>query len=277
MIEAGDPTELRTKRKVVATLLPYAIWQERSGQPEMLLNAFLHAAGASGVESFLWDCVPHTLFLKGTPRAIVLLSPHVPWSQVLPEEGLTQQWIAAASAVEYTEEVAQGVVETLLLITSEERLLPLITIDVWSWLTKRPYLHPACWGRHHGSCPRVVKAVRGLRDLEILKSYFLLVWSEWDLLYCRGFDEMCISLHEDFGGVGMGHHRADFIQRLDQILGQLDQGLERLRMHAPRLNVFDFQMMKDQYGKLMDILLEMNVEAVLRMSYLTVKLPCIMT
>ena len=43
--------------------------------------------------------------------------------------------------------------------------------------------------------------VRGLKDIKVLKSYLFLVWSEWDTPY--GFDEMCTSILEDFGGICM--------------------------------------------------------------------------
>jgi hypothetical protein len=87
--------------------------------------------------------------------------------------------VAAASAVPYTNEAAQNVVNTLLQIASKEELLPHIPVNVWLWLTKRPPLPPICSGRYVGTRAHVVKAVRALKDIEILKSYFLLVWSEW--------------------------------------------------------------------------------------------------
>jgi len=34
--------------------------------------------------------------------------------------------------------------------------------------------------------------VRALKDIETLKSYLLLVWSEWDFLMPRGFDEIVL-------------------------------------------------------------------------------------
>jgi len=273
MAEAEDPTELRAKRKAVATLLSYAIRKERGGQPEML-DAFLHAARASGMSGFVWRHVEdhtRTLLHEATPRAVVLVSPRIPWHWLTGGEDLIQLWVTATSEVQYTEEVAQCVVDTLLRIASEVELLPHITANVWLWLTKRPSLPPVCLGRFYGSYPHIVKAVRGLGDIEVLKSYFLLAWSEWNALWDEGFDEICASLREDFGGVGMDHHRADLIQRLDQILGQLDQGLGFLKRRNPNLRQRRFQNMKDQYGKLKDILLEANNEAVARTSYFGVR------
>ena len=279
--EAGaeDPNEFKSNHKVFATLLPYVIRQERDGQPEML-DAFLHAARASGTSLIMWRHIYDffcLLFREATPRAIVLVSPHIPWSLLAEREDLVQLWVAAASAVQYTEEVAQCVVDTLLRIASEEELLRYITVDVWSWLTKQPSLPPFGLGRFYGSDLHIVKAIRGLGDVEILKSYLLLTWSEWNALLSDVFDEMCASLREDFGGVGMGHHRVDLIQRLDQIPGRLDQGLGRLRRLNPNIMQRRSKRMKDQYGTLKDILLEVNLEAISRMSYSIIMLPCILT
>jgi len=278
MAEAEDPSELRTKRKVVATLLPYAVWRERGGEPEML-DAFLYAARASGMSGFVWhrvDDFTRTLLREATPRAIVLISPRIPWHWLTVGEGSIQLWVAAASAAQYTEEVAQCVVDTLLRIASEEELLPHLTVDVWSWLAKRPSLPPVCLGRFYGSYLHVVGAVRELGDIEVLKSYLLLVWSEWNPLWEEGFDEICVLLREDFGRVGMAHHRVDFVHRLDHILGQLDHGLESLKRHNPNLRQRRFQKMKDQYGTLKDILMETKNEAVSRMSYSMIALLCSM-
>ena len=273
-------TEQRTRFKAISAFLPYAIWLERNRRPEML-DVFLHAARASGALEFAWrhvDDPSRTLLLRNaTPRAIMLISPYIPWHWLHSGEVLVQLWVAAASAVQRTDEVAQSVVDTLLVIASrEERLRHIMTVDVWSWLTKQPSLPPVCLGRFHGSRLHIVKAVRGLGDIEILKSYFLLVWSEWDSLQDEGFDEICGSLHEDFGGVGMGHHRFDLVQRLDQILGRLDPGFENLerRRDFPEPNP---QKKRDQYEKLKDILLEMNIGATSRGSYLTIVFLCILT
>ena len=279
MAEADDPTELRTKRKVVSTLLPYAIWRERGEEPEML-DVFLDAARASGMSGFVWHRVEYftrTLLHGATPRAIVLVSPRIPWHWLTIGEGSIQLWVAAASAADYTEGVAQCVVDTLLRIASEDELLPQLTVNVWSWLTRRPSLPPVCLGRFSGSHLHVVKAVRGLEDIEILKSYMLIAWSEWNALWEEGFDEICVSLREDFCRVGMGHHRVDLVQRLDHILGQLDQGLESLKRHNPNLRQRRFQKMKDQYRKLKEILLEINNEGTARTSHPIVVLFCMLT
>jgi hypothetical protein len=260
MAEAEDPGELRSKRKVITTLLPYAVWQERDGQSEML-DTFLHAAGASRMLRFAWYRVKqftNTLLLEASSRAIVLTSPHIPWYLLTDRGDLVQRWVAIVLAASHTEEVAQSVVDTLLQIASEDKLLPYITVDVWSWLTKRPSLPPICLGRYYATYPHLVMAVRRLNDIEVLKSYLFLAWSEWDPLWDEGFNEICASIREDFGGIEMCRHRTDLIQRLVHILGQLDRGLKHLKQRNPNLARDDLQIMKRQYGMLEEILLEVE-------------------
>ena len=50
--------------------------------------------------------------------AAILVSPHVPWWQFEDGERLVQLWADASSAVPYTDEVGQSVVDTLLQIAS---------------------------------------------------------------------------------------------------------------------------------------------------------------
>ena len=110
----------------------------------------------------------------------MLVSPYIRWDWLTCRGGLVQLWATAVSAVPDTEEVASSVVDTLLQIASQRDLLPHIPADTWLWLTKRPHLPPICLGRNAGTYAHVVKAVRALKDVEVLKSYFLLVWSEWN-------------------------------------------------------------------------------------------------
>ena len=279
MTEAEDRVPLQLKRKAITTLLPYAVWQERDGQPEMF-NTILHAAGASKMSEFVWYHIIEfvsTLFSDASPRAAILASPHLPWYRLTDRRDLVQWWTAMASVVPHTEEVAQGVVDTLLQIASYPGLLQHITPEAWSWLTLQPSLPPVCTGRHCGTSRPVVKAVRALKDIKVLKSYFLLVWSEWDRLYYAGLDEMCTSILEDFGGIWMGQHRTDLIQRLDHVLGQLDRGLEYLTQHNPDITEENLQRRKDQYQKLRDILLEMDTEVISRTLHLAILTLCVLT
>jgi len=259
LAEAEDDHSLQSKRKAITTLLPYAVWQERDGRPEML-DAFLHPARASREKQLTWNRTEQataTLLSEGTPRAIVLVLPHVLWDQLADGGDLVKRWATAASVISYTNEVGQSVADMLLQIASVDMLVPSIPVDIWSWLTKRPPLPLNCLGRYVGTHSNVVKAVRALKDVEVLTSYFLLVWSEWDdLRDHRGFGQMCASLREDLSGVGMGDYRMELIQLLDHILKQLDRGVGHLKQHNPELGKYDLWKMKRRYKQLRELLLE---------------------
>lgn len=76
-----------------------------------------------------------------------------------------------------------------------------------------------------------------------------------------GFDEMQISIQEDFGGIDMGHHRADLIRRLDHVLERLGRGLRYFRQHNPGFDKGHLWRMKDTYRKLRETLLRVDAEA----------------
>ena len=275
MADAEEHHLIQSKHKAINALLPYAVLQEFGGKTG-ILDAFLHVARASKMPKFEWHHAREyasTMFSKASLHTIILVSPHIYWGLLTERRDLVQQWAAAISAVPYTEEVAQSVVGTLLQIAYYSQLLPHIPTDIWSWLNKRPSLPPTCEGRYYGTRLPVAKAVLELKDIEILKSYFLLVWSEWDHIKDSVFDESCASIHEHFNEPWGGWHREELIQHLDHILTQLDQGLEHLQQHNPNLEEYHFQRMKDQYRKLKDTLLEV----VTGVSCLIIILHCILT
>ena len=268
MTEAEDRRELYFKRKPITALFLYVVCLERGGQPGML-DMLLHAIRASRVLGFIWVYVERFTFLlpsKASPRGILLASPHIHRGKVTSIGYFIQWWAPAASVVPRTEEVAQSVVDELLWLMSLEELSPHITAGVLSWLTMRPSLPPVCLGRYYGTSLQVVKVARGLKDIEALKSYLLTAWSEWSILPDFGFWEMCDSIREDFYGIGMTHHQADLIQRLDHVLGQLDRGLTYLNQHNPDLSEGSVRDMKCKYQQLKETLLEVNAEAVARTS-----------
>ena len=259
MAEAEDYHPLQSKRKAITALLPWAVWRERDGKPEMF-DIILRATGASRMSPFMWchvDQFTSTLLSEASPRAIVLASPHILWYKLRDEGDLVRYWVSAASTVPYSEEIAQGVVNMLLQIASERELWH-TPVDIWLWLTKRPSLPPICPGRGCGTSSSIVEAVRGLDDIEVLKSYLLLVWSEWDTPYSGGFNKMCTLIREDFGGFEMGHHRTDLIQRLGHVLGQLDRGLEYFQQHKPWVEEYDLQKRRNRYLKLRETLEEIG-------------------
>ena len=92
-----------------------------------------------------------------------------------------------------------------------------------------------CQGQSLGTASAVVRHIQRLGDVEILKLYFLLVWSEWDLLG-DGPAVMKVAIAGKFCGIAMQHHRKDLIAQLDHVLGRLDQGLEYFKQHKPQIN-----------------------------------------
>ena len=278
MIEAANPDQIYSMRKALTVLFPYIAQQEHSGQHAMI-EAFLCVARVSGQSGFMWHWVrlPYiTMLNEGSPISLkqtaILTSPHLPWWNFLNDKQLIQLWAAATSGVPYTDEVGESVVDTLLQVASNGSLRPHIPAGMWLWLNKHPLLPPICVGRQLGSMLAVVQAVRALGDTGTLKSYLLLVWSEWDPVHSggvhnysgnhvshqRSFHEMCASIKEDFSGIRMRHHREDLLQHLNRVLGQLDLGLGHLQQHKPSLDGDSIQKMREQYGELKEVLLEVN-------------------
>ena len=180
-----------------------------------------------------------------------------------PDSGdFVRLWMMTISSVPYTDDVGQCVVDTLLQLASEHDIRGYIVKDAWSWLSRRPPLPPACSGLLWGTTREVVQTVRALKDVEIFKSYLLLVWSEWDCVWSSGFDEMCMSIREDFSGIGNGGHCAELMGRLVSILNQFDLGFEYFLRADPRTNRWSFQRRMEQYLELLKVALEVyeNVE-----------------
>ena len=259
MAEAEDFRTLRSKRKAIMALLLYAVRLERGGRPHMF-DEFLRAARASRMW-FGWPRIRQsvaTLFSEASPRAIVLSSPYIPWNWPTGGEDLVRRWGTAASVVPHTEEAGQSVIDTLLQIASDRALSPHIPINTWLWLARARSLPPVCRGRRVGTDEHVVWTVQGLNNIELLKSYLLLVWSEWDSLPTFGIYVMRTSFRDDFSGVRMAGHRAELIQRLDYVLEQLDRGseyIERDNLHPPH---HPLKNSKNRYRKLRKVLLEVE-------------------
>ena len=262
------PNQALYKSKAITALVPYAILLARSGHQEMI-DAILNVASASNSGKFIWDRVkPYltTLFDEPSPppldRVVTLMSPYVPWDEKLHDGYTVARWVEVALAVPHTEEIGRSVVNALLQIASIDSLRQLIPIELWAWLKEVPLLPPVCRGRRVGTKGAVVRHVRGLGDIEILKSYLLLIWSEWNFLQTSGLDEMQISIRQDFGGIGSKHHREDLIARLDEIFGELDRGWEYIAQHKPGINPYQPHRAKADYRTLKKVLLEVERAAV---------------
>ena len=186
-------------------------------------------------------------------------SPFLPWYSR--DENTILGFSAAVAAVPYSEEVGVSVVDRLLLFAKTDTLGPYIPIEIWAWLKKQPSLPLGCRGRREGTGRDVVQHVRGLGDLDILKSYFNLVWSQWNTLDDFGFAETQISIAEDLGGIGEWRHREDLIKWLDYILGELDQGLGYFIQHGQLIWLNDLRKRKGQYRTLREVLLRTDQKA----------------
>jgi len=199
-------------------------------------------------------------------RIAILASPHLWWWNFPTSKHLIQPLAAAASEIPYTDEVGTSMVDTLLQIAFGSSMRLFIPPDMWLWLNKRPSLPPVCWGRYLAGHADILQTVRALGDIETLKSFLLLVWSEWTGPYSHGLDEMHTAIREDLGEIWMWRHRGDLLRHLDHVLGQLDLGLEHLRQHDPDIDEGDIQRRKDQYGTLRETLLEMLIREPLRLT-----------
>lgn len=257
MIEAVDPNLIRSKHKAIAGLVPYAIRLGQGGQ-RGIVDVIVRASVASNsnFRTRIWRRVrPYftTIFDESSPpslnRTIVLISPYIPWGYEPYKKNAVTRWAAAVSVVPFAAEFSPSVVDTLLQIGNVESLQPHIPTEIMAWLKTRPSLPPVCRGREDEFWLGIFQRVRGLGDIEILKSYFLLIWSEWSYFFHYRIDEMEISVPERFGGIWMWGHRRDLVERLDYVLGQLD-GIDEDSIQ---------QRKKEQYGRLREVLLEADM------------------
>jgi len=204
----------------------------------------------------------------GSPRAVVLAGPNIHWGRgrSVDAQGLISKWAAGISVARHTEEVAGSVVDTLFQIAAIPHLRPFVPADAWSWLNDRPSLPPTCRGLSSGCDRDIVRAIRTLKDTGILTSYLITIWSEWKLLDYDDFVEMQISVREDLKGIGARYHRAELIQQLDSIVGELYR-----RSRNPGVTLEDklwrgkvgpsSRIMKSRYREFKRVLQEMDQKA----------------
>ena len=265
MARAKDPDQIESKRKALIALFPYAVWRERGGEYRMF-DAYFGIFAVPKAMELVGKSIVALLeeASHNSPNWVVtLVLPYEDWGYeiFMEDQNTVTRWASAALAVTGTEKLGPNVVDTLLRIASNDLLLPSIPVDVWAWLKKRPSLPPICRGRFLGTRGHVVRRVRELGDVELLESYFLLVWSEWDSVYDSGLREMRSSIREGFGGIGMWRRREVLIKRLDHVLGQLDKGPEHLKQQKPSFGEQHIRKMREQYEELKEELLEVDREA----------------
>jgi len=266
--EATNIDLLYSRHKAITAFFPYVVLQEQSEQHEVL-GTFLDTARALQQSRFtLWHWIePFIASILDIARpvsqrqAAILVSPHLPWATINSNH-LIQLWVTAALAVPYTNDIGQGIADTLLQVASDHSLQQYIPFGIWSLLNKCPVLPPTCAGRSQGSMQGVLQAVQGLEDIDIFKSYLCLIWSEWDYLFSYAGGEMCTSIRTYFSGIGMEYPRKDLLQQLDHVLGQLDLGLGHLKQHKSSLDEFDIWLMNEQYRGLKETLLNIDKETV---------------
>ena len=270
MIKAANLDLIHSKRKAINALFPYVVHLGRSGEQAMI-DMFLRVVTASHSEGFIWHrAKPLLMRLSNTQNPLLLdwvirvVSPHVPWHTEPYEGNVITRWAKAASAVSHAEGLDQYVVDALLHIASVDSLRPHIPDGIWTWLKNQPFLPPECPGRSRGSGGDVVRRIRELADIEILRSYLVLVWSEWDCIDSQesgGLAEMQVSIREDFCGTEMWCYRQDLIKRLDYVLEQLDGGLDGLEQHKPGLDIDHVLLAGMQYSELRRVVVEVDADA----------------
>ena len=269
MVTAGDRDLIFSKRKAISTLFPYAICLKRDGEHGMA-DAICRVAETSNSWRTIWHRVGRYIGnLFDEPRSpslnwvVALASPQVPWDGKLHNKDTIARWAAAVSAIPYTEEVGQCVVDALLRIAHIDSLRSGIPTDAWIWLKKLQCFSPPSEGYPEGSERDVVRHVRGLGDIEILKSYFFLIWSQLGALDDSCFKEMQASIREDFSGIRSWGQRRDLIEQLNQ---QLEDIGEFWFAPGYRSGAGSAQREAGQYRELKKALSEVDTEA---MSLLT--------
>ena len=258
MAEETDPDQTLSERKAISALFPYAISLGR-GAHQGMANGIMRLTMIPRSTRFMWHCLESTLFVESSSpslnRTIILVAPYLPWTDARHDQHMVDRWAAAVLAVGRVEEVCESVVDVLLQIASNGSLRSLVPDGIWALLKDRVSLPPVCRGRSLGTRLDVILHVRGCGDVEILKSYYLLIWSEWDSFSDPVINEMETSIREDFGGVRMWGHREDLMGRLDHVLAQLNMGSEYLNREKPGIDEVAIEPAREQYTKLRDALM----------------------
>jgi len=234
-----------------------------------LLDAFLCAVKyfphtSQWTRRYIRPVIPK-LLAEGRPialkRAAILALPHLElvWLDSDEIQDFVELWVSAAEALDDAEDVCQAVVDVLLQMAFFQSVRVHITPRAWSWLNKRPVLPPRCRGRLLCSIgSNVLPAIRAHNDIELLTSYLITMWSEWD---CAGewvFEGMCRTLLEVFreGGDEVGEYRKDLLGRLNLVLRELGKGLGYLKARHPDMQPDEFEVIRERYKGLKRILVQ---------------------
>ena len=291
MVETNNPDFglILSKSKAIWALLPHTVSWRRLRWGMILTRAVYHPSRVLLPSRYVEPFVD-TLLNKSSShflsRAALLASPYIPASSGFWNNSRVSRWNAIALNVLKGAgedaigmdtvgeravsdiEVGESVADMLLRFARKETLRRQIPAETWVWLKKPrslPILSPWRW---LWTTDDAVCHIRGLGDIEILKSYFLLVWSERDHPEDGGLREMEISIRDDFSGVERWHDREELIERLDQVLGQLSLGPAHLEQHLPPWIFvhYNIQRAVSQYSSLKNALLEVHESVLLRTS-----------
>jgi len=245
-----------SKHKATIAFLPYAARREKDGEGKPS-NTSKHTPPCRQILT-KHLAISHWVFKMGTqlmeaelPISLkyIMLDAFRHWHPfpyyTNDIDTMMQLWMTIASALPYTNDVGQSVVDTLLQMASNEELLPHIPVPAWDWLKKRPPLHPGCRGLRWGTDEGVVQMVRKLGDVGIIASYLFVVWSGRDYFFSSEFKAMSHLIKGELSGIGVVEHRADLIHRLDCVLPQLKPGSRT----------------EQQYKEFRMVLMEMDEEA----------------
>lgn len=134
---------------------------------------------------------------------------------------MMQLWLKTVSVLPYTDNVGQGVVDTLLQMASNHKLQSHIPPLAWDWLKRQPVLGPDSQGLKYGILSTVVSQIQSLQDVGLITSYLFVIWSEWSDLDELGCRWMLHLIREELGGIRAAGYRVNLIQRLDHVLSQL--------------------------------------------------------
>ena len=270
-VPGTDPIFL-SRRKAISALLPYAAYLVQDGSQEMF-DVILCVASKPPLGGFMWHRVGDSVtswFHESYPpplnQAMIFASPYANWGWGSYTENAVSRWAAVVLAAPYSEALAQSVVDTLLQIASKWNLQQHIPIEIWGWLKRRPSLPPVCQGRRWGADETVVYHIWRLGDIEILKSYFLLIWSEWDGLSHSSLCAMEVVIREGFCGIAKWQHRNDLTKHLDHVLGELDRGLKYFQRYDPQTEEREIAGTRGGYRRLKEALAKLDREAMLTLS-----------
>ena len=255
--------------KPLASVLSYAVKTAEDGNAglldEILLAVSRSSQGSSWVRSHIGPLIDQMLSTWDSDvrvRIAVHALSYVEdaWFHAANKHIFVVRWVSAASRLEYTPEIGQSVVEVLLRMACMYHWRPHITREAWRWLERRPQLPPVC--RARSLCCNdlgAISKVESLGNIEILKGYLIVVWSEWDWLAPWVCSYMCTVIRKHFGGEREKGHRDELRDRLLHIQNQLDLGLDHLRKLGSEMTAACFQPTKEAYEALMETLSEVGI------------------